>query len=151
MKIEKGDLIKLALDGKFDVIIHGCNCFNTMGAGIALTIRIEFPEALKADNKTHKGNKNKLGTYSSATVTKNGHDITVVNAYTQYEYKGRGVKADYKAIKNVFKKVKRDFHGKRIGYPKIGAGLAKGDWDTISEIINKELEGEDHTLVEYKP
>lgn len=27
MKIIKGDLIKLALDGKFDVIIHGCNCF----------------------------------------------------------------------------------------------------------------------------
>lgn len=31
----KGDLIELAKQGKFDVIAHGCNCFCTMGAGIA--------------------------------------------------------------------------------------------------------------------
>lgn len=30
-----GDLIKLAKRGEFDVIGHGCNCFCTMGAGIA--------------------------------------------------------------------------------------------------------------------
>ena len=30
-----GDLIKLALEGKFDVIAHGCNCFCTMKSGIA--------------------------------------------------------------------------------------------------------------------
>jgi O-acetyl-ADP-ribose deacetylase (regulator of RNase III) len=39
------------------------------------------------------------------------------------------------------------FSGKRIGYPKIGAGLAGGDWNIISSIIDKELIGEDHTLV----
>lgn len=31
----EGDLILLARAGKFDVIAHGCNCFCTMGAGIA--------------------------------------------------------------------------------------------------------------------
>lgn len=31
----EGDLITLAKAGKFDVIAHGCNCFCTMGAGIA--------------------------------------------------------------------------------------------------------------------
>ena len=30
-----GDLIKLAKQGKFDVIVHGCNCFSTMKSGIA--------------------------------------------------------------------------------------------------------------------
>ena len=30
-----GDLIKLAKQGRFDVIVHGCNCFCQMGAGIA--------------------------------------------------------------------------------------------------------------------
>ena len=39
MKIIKGDLIKLALQGEFDVIVHGCNCFCTMGAGIAKSIK----------------------------------------------------------------------------------------------------------------
>jgi O-acetyl-ADP-ribose deacetylase (regulator of RNase III) len=31
MKVIKGDLIQLAKDGKFDLIVHGCNCFCTMG------------------------------------------------------------------------------------------------------------------------
>jgi O-acetyl-ADP-ribose deacetylase (regulator of RNase III) len=45
--------------------------------------------------------------------------------------------------------VKAKFSGKRIGYPKIGAGLAKGDWNKISKIIDEELAGEEHTLVEF--
>ncbi len=49
------------------------------------------------------------------------------------------------------KQIKRDFSGKRIGFPKIGAGLAGGDWERIAEIIKTELAGEDLTLVEYKP
>ena len=47
--------------------------------------------------------------------------------------------------------VKGDLAGRRIGYPRIGAGLAKGDWPTIAAIVDEELAGEDHTLVEYLP
>jgi hypothetical protein len=36
-------------------------------------------------------------------------------------------------------------------YPKIGAGLARGDWPTIAAMIDEELAGEDHTLVEFEP
>jgi O-acetyl-ADP-ribose deacetylase (regulator of RNase III) len=35
MKEIEGDLIDLAKRGHFDVVTHGCNCFCTMGAGIA--------------------------------------------------------------------------------------------------------------------
>ncbi|WP_444933164.1 hypothetical protein [Microbulbifer sp. JTAC008] len=59
--------------------------------------------------------------------------------------------ADYEAIRSVFTKVKKDFPGKRIGYPLIGAGLAGGDWEVISSIIENELEGENHTLVKFVP
>ncbi|MEM8859591.1 MAG: macro domain-containing protein [Chloroflexota bacterium] len=151
MKIVKGDLIKLALNGDFDVIIHGCNCFCSMRAGIAKAIKSEFTEAYKADLATEKGDKNKLGTYTSATVERDGHEITIVNAYTQFNYRGRGRKADYEAMKSVFEAVKRDFAGKRIGYPLIGAGLAGGDWEVISKIIEEALTGEDHTLIEFDP
>jgi hypothetical protein len=47
--------------------------------------------------------------------------------------------------------VKRVFAGKQIGYPMLGAELAGGVWDTISSIIDEELDGEDHTLVVFKP
>ncbi|MFC1516864.1 macro domain-containing protein [Thermodesulfobacteriota bacterium] len=151
MKTVKGDLIKLALDGKFDVIIHGCNCYCTMGAGIARVIKNEFPEAYEADCKTEKGSKSKLGSYTYATVDRDSHRITVINAYTQHHYQGEGVKANYEAIRSVFESIKKDFSGKRIGYPKIGAGLAGGDWTIISKIIDDALEGENHTLVEFSP
>jgi O-acetyl-ADP-ribose deacetylase (regulator of RNase III) len=149
MKTVKGDLIKLALEGDFDVIIHGCNCQCVMGAGIAKSIKNIFPEAYKADSETDKGDRTKLGNITFATVDRNGKKLTIVNGYTQFHWRGSGVLVDYDAIRSVMRVVKSLFHGKRIGYPRIGAGLAKGDWDKISKIIDQELDGEDHTLVEY--
>ena len=149
MNVVHGDLLKLALDGTFDVIVHGCNCQCTMGAGIAKAIKSTFPEAYDADKRTTKADRSKMGTISFATVERDAHEITVVNGYTQFHWRGSGVLADYDAIRAVMAAVKSQFTGKRIGYPKIGAGLAKGDWDVIAHIIDEELAGEDHTLVEY--
>ena len=158
MQTVRGDLLALAIAGDFDVIIHGCNCQNTMGAGIARAIKQRFPTAYDADLTTEKGSRDKLGTYSSATVDCDGHELTIVNAYTQFHWRSpgtergdRGFLADYDAIRSVFAAIKFDFAGKRIGYPLIGAGLAGGDWDVISQIIAEELDGENHTLVEYRP
>jgi O-acetyl-ADP-ribose deacetylase (regulator of RNase III) len=44
--------------------------------------------------------------------------------------------------------IKERYSGLRIGLPKIVAGLAGGDWDRISRIVDEELDGEDVTLVE---
>jgi O-acetyl-ADP-ribose deacetylase (regulator of RNase III) len=147
MKTIKGDLIKLATDGEFDVIIHGCNCFCTMSAGIAKLIKKQFPEAYEADLATEKGEKSKIGTIS--WVKSADRKLFIVNGYTQFNWKGNGRKADYEAIRAVFKKVKTEFSGLRIGYPAIGAGLAGGDWNVIGAIIEEELEGENHVFVEY--
>lgn len=147
MKERLGDLIKLGKAGEFDVIVHGCNCFCTMGAGIAKGIKAEFPEAFEADLKTKSGDHSKLGTISYA---KTG-DLTVVNAYTQFHWRGAGGNADYDAIRQAFRLVKNTFTGKRIGYPAVGAGLAGGDWAVISTIIEEALKGEDHTFVVFKP
>lgn len=150
MKRRKGNLINMAKEGEFDVIIHGCNCQCDMGAGIAKAIKAEFPEASEADQATRKGDRQKLGTISTATIKGYGRELVVVNAYTQFHWQGSGVLVDYDALRSAFRRVKEYFRGKRIGYPKIGAGLAGGDWETIAAIIDKELEGEDHTLVELE-
>ncbi|WP_210463130.1 macro domain-containing protein [Rufibacter roseolus] len=149
MKTIKGDLVKKALNNEFDLIIHGCNCQCVMGAGIAKTIKEKFPEAYKADLGTKKGDKSKLGTISSAELSVNGKTLIVVNAYTQFDWKGTGVKADYDAVRSAFSHIKGKFSGLKIAYPAIGAGLAGGDWKIISAIIEEELEGEDHTFVEF--
>ncbi|MEK8029548.1 hypothetical protein AACH06_01835 [Ideonella sp. DXS29W] len=150
MNVVQGDLIEMALQGHFDVIVQGCNCQCRMARGIALTIRRVFPEAQMADSATKPGDRAKLGTISTATVHRNGHAITIVNGYTQFHWAGAGVKADYDAIRLVMQTVRRQFSGLRIGYPKIGAGLAGGDWATIRAIISEELAGEDHTYVEFE-
>ena len=74
----------------------------------------------------------------------------IVNAYTQYGCNINMVNVDYDAIRSCFKAIKEKFSGKKIGYPLIGAGLAKGNWNIISKIIDEELNGEDHTLVEFQ-
>ncbi|MGB3313837.1 MAG: macro domain-containing protein [Albidovulum sp.] len=147
MDRREGDLIKLALAGEFDVIVHGCNCFHTMGAGIARVIRDRFPEAYQADKTTVHGTRDKLGTISTALITRADARFNIVNAYTQHHWKGAGVKAEYPAIKSCFEAIARDFNGARIGYPLIGAGLARGDWSVIEPIIDTALAGQRHTLV----
>ncbi|WP_284163496.1 macro domain-containing protein [Frigidibacter sp. SD6-1] len=142
-----GDLIELALAGEFDVIVHGCNCFHTMGAGIAKVIRTRFPEAYEADRSTEYGARSKLGTISSARIERGGARFHVVNAYTQHHWKGPGIRAEYSAIKACFEAIACDFDGARIGYPLIGAGLARGDWAVIAPLIVGALAGQRHTLV----
>ncbi len=149
MQVEKGDLIQRAKAGEFDVLVHGCNCFCTMGAGIAKTIKQVFPAAYQADLATPAGEASKLGSYSLAQVAASGRPLTIVNAYTQYHWRGPGPNVDYEAIRQVFRRLKHDFAGQRIAYPAIGAGLAGGDWTIIAAIIKEELAGENHVFVEW--
>lgn len=151
LKILSGNLLTLAMTGHFDVVVHGCNCLNAMGRGIALSVKQQFPEAYAADQATARGDRNKLGTYSYATIHRQDVAFTLVNAYTQYDYRPNpyGINADYDAIQQVMMQIKRDFTGLRVGMPLIGAGLAKGDWLKIQHILLTELEGEDVTIVVF--
>lgn len=147
----KGDLVKLAKEGYFNTIVHGCNCFCTMGAGIAKQIKKEFPKVYEQDKSTVKGDVNKLGDYSECLVgigTGVSDYIIVINAYTQYTYwEERPV--EYSAIRDVFSKLNTQVNLGKIGIPMIGAGLAGGDWKIIESIINETTPNLDITLVEY--
>lgn len=158
-----GDLVQMADKGQFDLIVHGCNCFCTMGAGIALTIKNNWIEAYNADLKTAKGDANKLGSYSSVIVdTKaNKKSLTIINMYTQYDigYSLDGIPpVDYTAIHDGFFHLNKQYKDKRrdgkklkVGIPYIGAGLAGGDWEAIERLINVAAPDLDITLVKYVP
>jgi len=148
MKTVRGDLLDLAEAGEFDVIVQGCNCHHRMGAGLARGIRERFPEAFGADLGTPMSQRSKLGTFSSAIIKRGMVRFVVVNAYTQFDYTGPNP-VDYGAISSCFRRIKREFAGKRIGIPRIGAGLAGGDWERIKDLILAEMGEEDLTLVEF--
>jgi len=149
MKYITGDLVKMAKDGKFDVIVQGCNCFCKMGSGIAKQIREEFPNAWEADQCTIEGDKGKLGTIS-VDMSHSDDGPIVINAYTQFNYGYDGKRyVKYKALRRAFFLIKENFGDKKIGIPKIGAGLAGGDWWKIERIIDEEMDGSDLTCVVY--
>lgn len=129
----KGDVFK----AKEQILIHGCNCHNAMGAGIAKTIREVYPGAWLVDQKTLWGDKNKLGSYTfwSGKHFCYNQDITVINLYSQYDYGHRHRYADYDAIRKGLEKVESVYRGSSFAMPRIGAGLARGDWATIKKII----------------
>lgn len=146
-----GNLLTLADNGDFDVIAHCCNCFCTMGAGIAPQIKMKYPEAYAVDCATPKGDINKLGTLSH---TVNQTTPYVVNLYGQFDYTGRRsgkMDLDYDALRSSLKLMKEKFTGKRIGLPYIGTGLAGGDEAKVIAIIEEEMRGEYVTMVRYVP
>ena len=148
IKYIDGDLVRDA--DNYDVIAHCCNCFCTMGAGIAPQIKHKFPEAYAADCTTTSGDQLKLGTITYTETT----TPIVVNLYGMYHFNKthyNEVMVKYDALRLSIQNMVIKFKGKKFGLPKIGAGLANGDWDIIERIIQEEMNGEDVTIVNYKP
>lgn len=149
--VERGDLLDMFKQSKFDAIAHGCNCYQVMGAGIAGQIAQEFPEVCEADRKNVIGDsESMLGGWTSAK-TRFG---TIFNLYTQIE-PGRELREvlNY-SIRRAFEGLDirvgiGQFTGNKIGIPLIGCGIAGGDWDEVSEIINDVTPNLNIVVVEY--
>ncbi len=136
----KGDL----LESDCDIIIHCCNCFNAMGAGIARSIANKWPGAWEADNRTIKGDKDKLGTftYYDSFGDDEVEDIVVFNLYAQYRYGTERRHVNYEALIRGLYLVKEylqheDFNGLKIGTYQLGCGLAGGNWNIVRAIIEE--------------
>lgn len=163
MKTIKGDLIKLAEQGEFDIIVHGCNCFHAMGGGIAKQLADKYPQVEEADRRTEFGDRNKLGSYSLAHIEENDNLFLVLNAYTQYKWSSGSDVFEYGAFQKFLNKIIgyiQTYSGGskdllNIGFPQIGAGLAGGDWSRISKMIEEFSERvkdfAEVTVVEYQP
>lgn len=150
LKHTKGCLLSLAEDGKFDIIVHGCNCFCTMGAGIAKTIKNKYPEAYQADCNTKKGDINKLGTYSYHNTGK----FIIINAYTQYKWSGNKDLFEYHHFNNILDILANTYSNNHFGFPYIGMGLAKGNKQKILDMLENfaiivHNNGGSVTLVEF--
>jgi len=130
LKHTKGNLIDLAEQGAFDIIVQGCNCYCTMGSGIAKEIRERYPIAYEIDQLTETGDIMKLGCWTEAEPG----SFLIINAYTQYGFNGPGSKADvfeYTSFDLILQKLLALHGNKDFGFPYIGMGLAGGDKERI--------------------
>jgi len=160
----EGDLIQLAKQAKFDVIAHGCNCMSNMGAGIAVPMALTFgcnrfemerwgrtiQKLGCIDFQTFVLGENAMWNLENGKNHKDEPELIVVNAYTQVFPRADLKPLDYEALTLCMRKMNVVFRGKHIGLPKIGAGLAGGDWERIKTIIQTELKDCDITVVIYK-
>lgn len=170
--IQKGNLITLALQGEFDVIAHGCNCFCVMGAGIAPQMAKAFGcDTFNFEQSKYMGWINKLGNIDFEGINlstgdhirglsrlddvfSKGADLIVVNCYTQFGFGnnhtgGTDTPLDYTALTLCLKKMNHIFKGKHIGLPWIGCGLAGGDMSIVRKLIEVHLKDCKVTIVEY--
>ncbi len=157
MKYIKGDLLDLFDRGEFDIIVHGCNCRKTMKSGIAGQIVKKYPIVAARDQMTTDDALCKLGSVDFIHLP---YDRIIVNAYTQLNY-GRDENVtyvNYAAIESCFQMISayitnlQRLTGKiyRVGIPKIGCGLANGDWEIVKARIKAETKFLDITVVEYE-
>lgn len=138
----EGDIFELYKE--YDVALQGNNCFCTWGAGFAKSAKNMWPEAYIADMGTAKGNTIKLGKVSGG-VDEDG--IVLLNCYTQIGYGRDKRHFDYNAWNDICILIGKRFKGKRIIMPRVGSGLAGGDWSRIEEIMLCHLKGISVTVV----
>ena len=135
----KGNLLDLAEAGEFDIVVQGCNCFNTMGGGIAREIRERYPEVAKVDSRTKKGDYTKLGNWTEHMAIAHHRDpqsyYTIINAYTQYNMSTGEDVFEYVAFQLILQKLAHAYPDKKFGFPYIGMGLAMGDKDLIIQML----------------
>jgi len=155
IRVIDGDLIALAQQGAFDVIAHGCNCFCRMKRGIAPQMAAAFGcDKFSLEENSHVGEIDKLGRIEWNMVDRITIPLIIVNMYTQYHWENPGTKGiplEYGALYTCLIKLNHTFRGKRIGLPKIGCGLAGGDWRTVGAIIDITMKNCNVTVVNYPP
>ena len=163
LKHAQGDLLQMAREGQFDAVVHGCNCFCTMGSGIARQVREQYPSAYQADCKTVGGDIRKLGNYTFTFAENDDqnikHNFMIINAYTQYDFNRSGERNDvfeYTSFELILRKLAHNTENFRFGFPYIGMGLAGGDKIRIVALIEDFAQkisktGGSVTLVEFKP
>lgn len=118
---------------------HGVNCQNVMGSGVAKALYEKFPEVKERYHSYCDWAKERGEDVLGNTISVLSKDKFIYNLFTQFNYGYDGKKyVNYAAIVLCFDKlkmIKHRFDGP-IAIPKIGCGLAGGDWNIVEQLIN---------------
>lgn len=129
--IKNKNIVTETIKGEFDVLINFCNCFCSAQN---IEIAKAFPEAVKADLKTIRGDIFKLGEFSSYKYK--NLDLTIFNIYTSYEYRIAFTNFEYTAFALCLRNICAVLEGNEfIAIPRI----ENVKWNILEQIIKREL------------
>lgn len=149
-----GDATQPQGEGK-KIICHVCNDIGAWGAGFVLAIsrRWSFPEQFyRARQKYVLGDVDIISV--NPVLSESSGDIYVANMIGQHRtgYDGNGnPPIRYDAVRTALEKVNvvAEKQNATLHMPRIGCGLAGGEWEKIEEII-KEVVTVDVTVYDLK-
>ena len=132
------------LDAPQLFIAHGVNCQNKMGSGVA---KVLFENHPKIKTQYHEFCDYVTKEYSSTELLGMADPVIcetkiIFNCFTQFKYGYDGsLYLNYEALEECLSEVverMRYIGGKELAIPKIGCGLAGGDWEKVKKIINEQ-------------
>lgn len=137
------DIVKSKNSGTSIIIPHVCNNIGLFGAGFAACVKNHFP--IVSTNFELLGSKAKLGYVQYITTYKDmthHHELIIANMIAQNGVVGykNPRPLNYEALVKCMTDVREFIHKKskdniEIHCPKFGSGLAGGNWNFISELI----------------
>lgn len=122
------------------LIVHCCNTLGAWGAGFVVPLGNRYPLAKEEYKKFINENKGKsiLGEVNEVPVGKHLYIENLMGQSFLRKKPNGEIPCNYIAIEtgflNIIKKHKENFS---VHMPRIGCGLAGGDWKTIENIIQR--------------
>lgn len=128
----KGDILR----SPYKNIAHGVNCKDKMGSGVAKALFTKYPEVKTSYHEFCSGvpELSRLGEVQPVDCG----EVIVFNCFTQFNYGYDNKKyVSYEAIVKCFKTLNMYLKGQSIAIPRIGCGLAGGDWTVVRALIDE--------------
>ncbi|MEV4079051.1 Appr-1-p processing protein [Nonomuraea fuscirosea] len=126
------------------MIAHVCNDAGGWGAGFVLALSRRWPQPERAYRTWFRGRENNDFALGAIQVVQVADDLSVVNMVAQHGIRAR-TRSDVPIRYNALRACLATLHneaarrGASIHMPRIGSGLAGGDWGRISRLIQEWL------------
>lgn len=116
------------------IILHQVNCQNAMGAGVAKSLYMRWPEVKMQYHKAFE-DSTKEELFKSFQYVETG-EVLIVNSFTQFNFGMSDLTGicytDMEALISNLKYICEKFAKQTVYIPKyLGCGLAGGNWDEL--------------------
>jgi len=146
MKTVSGNI----LDCEEGIIVHQVNFAGVMGAGLALQVKRKYPIVFsRYIESCNSLTWESVLSGGAVDFVKVNPKLYVANLFAQRHYGTDRTHTNYEYFRTGMKTLARFSIREKlpVAIPyKIGCGLAGGDWQLVSDIIQNELENIDYTI-----
>jgi O-acetyl-ADP-ribose deacetylase (regulator of RNase III) len=136
----KGDATRPQAPGN-KILAHVCNDLGLWGKGFVLAVSRRWEKPKEEFQRWYQGRASNDFGLGAVQVVQVEPDLWVANMIAQRGTRTRGTRIQYDNLKRCLARVREKARelSASVHMPRIGAGLAGGDWTEIEPIIQAEL------------